>query len=171
MLTNKNNKSRIVSEIRKGVVDMLSLPIGEIIFLYNNEDYENNFKLEKKLNNVKRTNRQLLLRAYLLNELINQNKNNSDELLNLVHDYYGKSGLIRVNILFLMMDIEKVINNDSEFQDYSQDKTMVKSWLKSNSNSLLKLSNIDEPNNSKTNTSKKLAKKSNLIYWSNPNKN
>ena len=111
------------------------------------------------------------MRAYLLNELINQNKNNSDELLNLVHEYYGKSGLIRVNILFLMMDIEKVINNDSEFQDYSQDKTVIKSWLKSNSNSLLKLSNIDEPNNSKTNTSKKLAKKSNLIYWSNQNKN
>lgn len=142
-----------------------------IVSVFYNEDYENNFKLEKKLNNVKRTNRQLLLRAYLLNELINQNKNNSDELLNLVHEYYGKFGLTRVNILFLMMDIEKVINNDSEFQDYSQDKTVVKSWLKSNSNSLLKLSNIDEPDNSKTNTSKKLTKKSNLIYWPNTNKN
>ena len=29
-------------------------------------------------------------------------------------------------------DIEKVINGDSEFQDYSQDKSIVYDWLKEN---------------------------------------
>lgn len=40
MLTFKNNKSRIVDEVRKGVEDMLSLPVGEIVFVYDKNNYE-----------------------------------------------------------------------------------------------------------------------------------
>ena len=108
-----------------------------IISVLYNEDYEKAFVVKQIPSKLTRSNRQRLLDAYLLNELINQNKENGDKLLEIVHNYYHQKGLMQTNLLFLIRDIEKVINGDSEFQDYSQDKSIVYDWLKENADTLL----------------------------------
>ena len=150
-----------------------------IISVLYNEDYEKAFVVKQIPSKLTRSNRQSLLDAYLLNELINQNKENSDKLLEIVHNYYHQKGLMQTNLLFLIRDIEKVINGDSEFQDYSQDKSVVYDWLKENADTLLgtySLGNanikndkelIKETNKEDANYNKsfELTLKPKLIYW------
>ena len=150
-----------------------------IISVLYNEDYEKAFVVQQIPSKLTRSNRQSLLDAYLLNELINQNKENGDKLLEIVHNYYHQKGLVQTNLLFLIRDIEKVINGDSEFQDYSQDKSVVYDWLKENADTLLgtySLGNADikndkelikETNKEDTNYNKsfELTLKPKLIYW------
>ena len=150
-----------------------------IISVLYNEDYEKAFVVKQIPSKLTRSNRQSLLDAYLLNELINQNKENGDKLLEIVHNYYHQKGLMQTNLLFLIRDIEKVINGDSEFQDYSQDKSVVYDWLKENAGTLLgtySLGNADIKNNkelvkkiNKENAmydkSFELTLKPKLIYW------
>lgn len=150
-----------------------------IISVLYNEDYEKAFVVKQIPSKLTRSNRQSLLDAYLLNELINQNKENSDKLLEIVHNYYHQKGLMQTNLLFLIRDIEKVINGDSEFQDYSQDKSIVYDWLKENADTLLgtySLGNanikndkelIKETNKEDANYNKsfELTLKPKLIYW------
>ena len=150
-----------------------------IISVLYNEDYEKAFVVKQIPSKLTRSNRQSLLDAYLLNELINQNKENGDKLLEIVHNYYHQKGLMQTNLLFLIRDIEKVINGDSEFQDYSQDKSIVYDWLKENAGTLLgtySLGNADIKNNkelvkkiNKENAmydkSFELTLKPKLIYW------
>lgn len=150
-----------------------------IISVLYNEDYEKAFVVQQIPSKLTRSNRQSLLDAYLLNELINQNKENGDKLLEIVHNYYHQKGLVQTNLLFLIRDIEKVINGDSEFQDYSQDKSVVYDWLKENAGTLLgtySLGNADIKNNkelvkkiNKENAmydkSFELTLKPKLIYW------
>ena len=150
-----------------------------IISVLYNEDYEKAFVVKQIPSKLTRSNRQRLLDAYLLNELINQNKENGDKLLEIVHNYYHQKGLMQTNLLFLIRDIEKVINGDSEFQDYSQDKSIVYDWLKENADTLLgtySLGNanikndkelIKETNKEDANYNKsfELTLKPKLIYW------
>ena len=150
-----------------------------IISVLYNEDYEKAFVVKQIPSKLTRSNRQSLLDAYLLNELINQNKENGDKLLEIVHNYYHQKGLMQTNLLFLIRDIEKVINGDSEFQDYSQDKSVVYDWLKENADTLLgtySLGNanikndkelIKETNKEDANYNKsfELTLKPKLIYW------
>lgn len=150
-----------------------------IISVLYNEDYEKAFVVQQIPSKLTRSNRQSLLDAYLLNELINQNKENGDKLLEIVHNYYHQKGLVQTNLLFLIRDIEKVINGDSEFQDYSQDKSVVYDWLKENADTLLgtySLGNanikndkelIKETNKEDANYNKslELTLKPKLIYW------
>ena len=150
-----------------------------IISVLYNEDYEKAFVVKQIPSKLTRSNRQSLLDAYLLNELINQNKENGDKLLEIVHNYYHQKGLMQTNLLFLIRDIEKVINGDSEFQDYSQDKSIVYDWLKENADTLLgtySLGNanikndkelIKETNKEDANYNKsfELTLKPKLIYW------
>ena len=150
-----------------------------IISVLYNEDYEKAFVVKQIPSKLTRSNRQSLLDAYLLNELINQNKENGDKLLEIVHNYYHQKGIMQTNLLFLIRDIEKVINGDSEFQDYSQDKSIVYDWLKENADTLLgtySLGNADIKNNkelvkkiNKENAmydkSFELTLKPKLIYW------
>ena len=150
-----------------------------IISVLYNEDYEKAFVVQQIPSKLTRSNRQSLLDAYLLNELINQNKENGDKLLEIVHNYYHQKGIMQTNLLFLIRDIEKVINGDSEFQDYSQDKSIVYDWLKENADTLLgtySLGNADIKNNkelvkkiNKENAmydkSFELTLKPKLIYW------
>ncbi len=150
-----------------------------IISVLYNEDYEKAFVVQQISSKLTRSNRQSLLDAYLLNELINQNKENGDKLLEIVHNYYHQKGLVQTNLLFLIRDIEKVINGDSEFQDYSQDKSVVYDWLKENADTLLgtySLGNanikndkelIKETNKKDANYNKslELTLKPKLIYW------
>ncbi len=150
-----------------------------IISVLYNEDYEKVFVVQQIPSKLTRSNRQSLLDAYLLNELINQNKENGDKLLEIVHNYYHQKGLVQTNLLFLIRDIEKVINGDSEFQDYSQDKSVVYDWLKENADTLLgtySLGNanikndkelIKETNKEDANYNKslELTLKPKLIYW------
>lgn len=150
-----------------------------IISVLYNEDYEKAFVVQQIPSKLTRSNRQSLLDAYLLNELINQNKENGDKLLEIVHNYYHQKGLVQTNLLFLIRDIEKVINGDSEFQDYSQDKSVVYDWLRENADTLLgtySLGNTDIKNNKELiketnkedanyNKSFELTLKPKLIYW------
>ena len=150
-----------------------------IISVLYNEDYEKAFVVKQIPSKLTRSNRQSLLDAYLLNELINQNKEHGDKLLDIVHNYYHQKGLMQTNLLFLIRDIEKVINGDSEFQDYSQDKSIVYDWLKENADTLLgtySLGNanikndkelIKETNKEDANYNKsfELTLKPKLIYW------
>lgn len=150
-----------------------------IISVLYNEDYEKAFVVQQIPSKLTRSNRQSLLDAYLLNELINQNKENGDKLLEIVHNYYHQKGLVQTNLLFLIRDIEKVINGDSEFQDYSQDKSVVYDWLKENADTLLgtySLGNADIKNDKELiketnkkdvnyNKSLELTLKPKLIYW------
>ncbi len=150
-----------------------------IISVLYNEDYEKAFAVQQIPSKLTRSNRQSLLDAYLLNELINQNKENGDKLLEIVHNYYHQKGLVQTNLLFLIRDIEKVINGDSEFQDYSQDKSVVYDWLKENADTLLgtySLGNANIKNDKELikgtnkedayyNKSLELTLKPKLIYW------
>ena len=150
-----------------------------IISVLYNEDYEKAFVVQQIPSKLTRSNRQSLLDAYLLNELINQNKENGDKLLEIVHNYYHQKGLVQTNLLFLIRDIEKVINGDSEFQDYSQDKSVVYDWLKENADTLLgtySLGNANIKNDKELikgtnkedanyNKSLELTLKPKLIYW------
>lgn len=150
-----------------------------IISVLYNEDYEKAFVVKQIPSKLTRSNRQSLLDAYLLNELINQNKENSDKLLEIVHNYYHQKGLMQTNLLFLIRDIEKVINGDSEFQDYSQDKSIVYDWLKENADTLLGTYSLGNANiknykelvkkinkeNANYNKSFELTLKPKLIYW------
>ena len=150
-----------------------------IISVLYNEDYEKAFVVQQIPSKLTRSNRQSLLDAYLLNELINQNKENGDKLLEIVHNYYHQKGLVQTNLLFLIRDIEKVVNGDSEFQDYSQDKSVVYDWLKENADTLLgtySLGNANIKNDKELikgtnkeeanyNKSLELTLKPKLIYW------
>ena len=150
-----------------------------IISVLYNEDYEKAFVVQQISSKLTRSNRQSLLDAYLLNELINQNKENGDKLLEIVHNYYHQKGLVQTNLLFLIRDIEKVVNGDSEFQDYSQDKSVVYDWLKENADTLLgtySLGNANIKNDKELikgtnkedanyNKSLELTLKPKLIYW------
>ena len=150
-----------------------------IISVLYNEDYEKAFVVQQIPSKLTRSNRQSLLDCYLLNELINQNKENGDKLLEIVHNYYHQKGLVQTNLLFLIRDIEKVVNGDSEFQDYSQDKSVVYDWLKENADTLLgtySLGNANIKNDKELikgtnkedanyNKSLELTLKPKLIYW------
>ena len=150
-----------------------------IISVLYNEDYVKAFVVQQIPSKLTRSNRQSLLDAYLLNELINQNKENGDKLLEIVHNYYHQKGLVQTNLLFLIRDIEKVVNGDSEFQDYSQDKSVVYDWLKENADTLLgtySLGNANIKNDKELikgtnkedanyNKSLELTLKPKLIYW------
>lgn len=150
-----------------------------IISVLYNEDYEKAFVVKQIPSKLTRSNRQSLLDAYLLNELINQNKENGDKLLEIVHNYYHQKGLMQTNLLFLIRDIEKVINGDSEFQDYSQDKSVVYDWLKENAGTLLGTYSLENANikndkeliketnkeDANYNKSFELTLKPKLIYW------
>ncbi len=150
-----------------------------IISVLYNEDYEKAFVVQQIPSKLTRSNRQSLLDAYLLNELINQNKENGDKLLEIVHNYYHQKGLVQTNLLFLIRDIEKVINGDSEFQDYSQDKSVVYDWLKENAGTLLGTYSLGNTNikndkelvkkinkeNAMYDKSFELTLKPKLIYW------
>lgn len=138
------------------------------------EDYETCFSFQKVPSSIKRTNRQIFLNACLLNELINQNKENGLNLLEIVHDYYPISNLVGSNLLSLFMDIKEEIKGDSEFQDYTQNTTTMQNWIKKNSIMLLTGSDTasfisDNPKSTVANTNKgkNLVRKPKLIYWPN----
>ncbi len=173
--TDANNLEATIENFNQIFIGTEAFALLYIVSVFYNEDYENSFITEKTQGKKKRTNHQLLLNAYLLNELINQNKNNSKMLIETVHNYYKEKGLIPANLLFLVKNIKKVINDDSEFQDYSEDKKTVQTWLKRNASSLLDSNNATyskDKNLSTNNTTLKrdLTPKPKLIYWPNNSK-
>ena len=173
--TDANNLEATIENFNQIFIGTEAFALLYIISVFYNEDYENSFIIEKTQGKKKRTNHQLLLNAYLLNELINQNKNNSKMLIETVHNYYKEKGLIPANLLFLVKNIKKVINDDSEFQDYSEDKKTVQTWLKRNASSLLDSNHAtySKDKNLSTNNAtlkRNLTPKPKLIYWPNNSK-
>lgn len=173
----------MVQNVNHTYIGLMAFAILYALSVIYDEDYEDTFSFQKVSSSIKRTNRQVFLNACLLNELINQNKENSAELLQTVHNYYQKTGIERTNLLFLFMDVEKEIKGDSEFQDYTQNKTTMQNWIKKNANTLLGKDNVHYENSSKaefeqnksskniSEKEKKLTRKPKLIYWPTANNN
>lgn len=173
----------MVQNVNHTYIGLMAFAILYALSVIYDEDYEDIFSFQKVSSPIKRTNRQIFLNACLLNELINQNKENSAELLQTVHNYYHKTGIERTNLLFLFMDVEKEIKGDSEFQDYTQNKATMQNWIKKNANTLLGKDNDHYENSSKSEfdqnisskniseKEKKLTRKPKLIYWPTANNN
>lgn len=173
----------MVQNVNHNYIGLMAFAILYALSVIYDEDYEDTFSFQKVSSSIKRTNRQVFLNACLLNELINQNKENSAELLQTVHNYYQKTGIERTNLLFLFMDVEKEIKGDSEFQDYTQNKATMQNWIKKNANTLLGKDNVHYENSSKaefeqnksskniSEKEKKLTRKPKLIYWPTANNN
>ena len=173
----------MVQNVNHTYIGLMAFAILYALSVIYDEDYEDIFSFQKVSSPIKRTNRQIFLNACLLNELINQNKENSAELLQTVHNYYQKTGIERTNLLFLFMDVEKEIKGDSEFQDYTQNKATMQNWIKKNANTLLGKDNVHYENSSKaefeqnksskniSEKEKKLTRKPKLIYWPTANNN
>lgn len=173
----------MVQNVNHTYIGLMAFAILYALSVIYDEDYEDTFSFQKVSSSIKRTNRQVFLNACLLNELINQNKENSAELLQTVHNYYQKTGIKRTNLLFLFMDVEKEIKGDSEFQDYTQNKATMQNWIKKNANTLLGKDNVHYENSSKaefeqnksskniSEKEKKLTRKPKLIYWPTANNN
>lgn len=173
----------MVQNVNHTYIGLMAFAILYALSVIYDEDYEDIFSFQKVSSPIKRTNRQIFLNACLLNELINQNKENSAELLQTVHNYYHKTGIERTNLLFLFMDVEKEIKGDSEFQDYTQNKATMQNWIKKNANTLLGKDNVHYENSSKSEfeqnisskniseKEKKLTRKPKLIYWPTANNN
>lgn len=173
----------MVQNVNHTYIGLMAFAILYALSVIYDEDYEDTFSFQKVSSSIKRTNRQVFLNACLLNELINQNKENSAELLQTVHNYYQKTGIERTNLLFLFMDVEKEIKGDSEFQDYTQNKATMQNWIKKNANTLLGKDNVHYENSSKaefeqnksfksiSEKEKKLTRKPKLIYWPTANNN
>ncbi len=190
--TDVNNLEAAVKNFKETYIGSKAFALLYIISVFYNEDYERTFVLEKVPSKITHSNRQILLEAYLLNELINQNKENNAKLMQMVHDFYGQKFSSQTSFLLLIKNVCNAINSDSEFQDYSQDKTVMRSWLKKNADTLLGLNNfcdadrgdnqkfvsnisIHEANNnqimtkdsaSQVDETKKLTRNYKLIYWS-----
>lgn len=166
--TDANNLEATIVNYDRIFIGTEAFALLYTLSIFYNEDYETDFIIKKIPRKKEKTSRQVLLNAYLLNELINQNKNNSKMLIELVHNYYKEKGLAQANLLFLIEDIKKVINGDSEFQDYSEDKKTVQMWLKRNAAVLLD-TDTTLPKNSQneniTSLKKNITKKPKLIYW------
>ena len=177
--TDVNNLEVKLENFNEVYIGSKGFAVLYIVSVLYNEDYEKTFIVQQISSKLTRSNRQSLLDAYLLNELINQNKENSDKLLEIVHNYYHQKGLVQTNLLFLIRDIENDINVDCEFQDYSQDKSVVYDWLKENADTLLgtySLGNADIKNDNEIvkeinkedanyNKNLELTLKPKLIYW------
>ena len=173
----------MVQNVNHNYIGLMAFAILYALSVIYDEDYEDTFSFQKVSSSIKRTNRQVFLNVCLLNELINQNKENSAELLQTVHNYYQKTGIERTNLLFLFMDVEKEIKGDSEFQDYTQNKATMQNWIKKNANTLLGKDNVHYENSSKaefeqnksskniSEKEKKLTRKPKLIYWPTANNN
>lgn len=173
----------MVQNVNHNYIGLMAFAILYALSVIYDEDYEDTFSFQKVSSSIKRTNRQVFLNACLLNELINQNKENSAELLQTVHNYYQKTGIERTNLLFLFMDVEKEIKGDSEFQDYTQNKATMQNWIKKNADTLLGKDNVHYENSSKaefeqnksskniSEKEKKLTRKPKLIYWPTANNN
>ena len=173
----------MVQNVNHTYIGLMAFAILYALSVIYDEDYEDTFSFQKVSSSIKRTNRQVFLNACLLNELINQNKENSAELLQTVHNYYQKTGIERTNLLFLFMDVEKEIKGDSEFQDYTQNKATMQNWIKKNADTLLGKDNVHYENSSKaefeqnksskniSEKEKKLTRKPKLIYWPTANNN
>ena len=173
----------MVQNVNHTYIGLMAFAILYALSVIYDEDYEDTFSFQKVSSSIKRTNRQVSLNVCLLNELINQNKENSAELLQTVHNYYQKTGIERTNLLFLFMDVEKEIKGDSEFQDYTQNKATMQNWIKKNANTLLGKDNVHYENSSKaefeqnksskniSEKEKKLTRKPKLIYWPTANNN
>ncbi len=173
----------MVQNVNHTYIGLMAFAILYALSVIYDEDYEDTFSFQKVSSSIKRTNRQVFLNVCLLNELINQNKENSAELLQTVHNYYQKTGIERTNLLFLFMDVEKEIKGDSEFQDYTQNKATMQNWIKKNANTLLGKDNVHYENSSKaefeqnksskniSEKEKKLTRKPKLIYWPTANNN
>ena len=173
----------MVQNVNHTYIGLMAFAILYALSVIYDEDYEDTFSFQKVSSSIKRTNRQVFLNVCLLNELINQNKENSAELLQTVHNYYQKTGIERTNLLFLFMDVEKEIKGDSEFQDYTQNKATMQNWIKKNADTLLGKDNVHYENSSKaefeqnksskniSEKEKKLTRKPKLIYWPTANNN
>lgn len=172
--TDANNLEATIINFDRNFIGTEAFALLYTLSIFYNEDYETDFIIKKIPREKEKTSRQVLLNAYLLNELINQNKNNSKTLIEIVHNYYKEKGLAQANLLFLIEDIKKVINGDSEFQDYSEDKKTVQMWLKRNAATLLDtdeaLKNNQNENANNPSLKKDLTKKPKLIYWPNNDK-